>query len=240
MRLEAMLVDVGGTLVRDETWIPMAEYRRRIGARVADLYGGARPEWIDDLLQIQHTVEDAPEYVHRVADQVAAFLRERGYRASPEEVERLCRACALPLPEVVEVESDARTMLEETRRLGLRVAICSNTLWRNDEDSRRDWVEFGMGDLIDAYVTSNGTGYAKPHRRIFERALDLLDTAPERAVMLGDQLARDVAGAQAIGMRAVWKRPATHAGPVHPEPDAVVTGLSEVAPILHRWMREGS
>ena len=239
MQLDALLVDVGGTLVRDDTWMPVPEYRDRMAARVALLYGGGEPAWLRDLLRAGFRVEDAPDYEHRVADLVAAFLLERGHRASPEEVGRICRALALPLHEVVDVEPDARAALQDARNLGLRIAICSNTLWRNDEDSRRDWTELGMADLIDAFVTSNGTGRAKPHPRIFERALELIDARPDAAVMVGDQLERDVAGAAALGIRTVWKRPPPHDGRVDPKPDATITTLSELGDVLRRWMSAG-
>jgi HAD superfamily hydrolase (TIGR01509 family) len=234
-RLQALLVDVGGTLIRDDTWLPLADYRERMAERVAALYGGSEPSWIRDLLTRDFAVEDAPSYEHGVEDEVAAFLAERGYAPSRDEIARICRACALPLHEVVEVEPDARTALEDARRRGLRIAICSNTLWRNDDDSRRDWTELGMADLIDAYVTSNGTGFAKPHPRIFERALQLLDARPAAAAMVGDQLSRDIAGAKALGIRTIWKRPAGHTGQVEPEPDATITSLAELRPILRDW-----
>lgn len=234
MPLTALLVDVGGTLVRDDTWIPLADYHDRMARRIAALYGGTAPPWVPELLSHRFTGEDSP-HEQRVAEEVAAFLSERGHASSDDEVERICRACALPLHEVVEVEPDARRVLEEARNQGLRIAICSNTLWRNDSDSRRDWTEFGMADLFDAYVTSNGTGFAKPHRRIFERALELLGSSPESAAMVGDQLSRDIAGARALGIRTIWKRPAGHSGPVEPEPDATITSLSELAPILSEW-----
>lgn len=235
VRLTALLVDVGGTLVRDDTWIPLADYRERMAVRVAALYGDQEPAWVRDLVAREFAVEDALQYEHGIADEVSAFLAQRGYSASGDEVERICRACALPLHEVVEIEPDARVALEAARHRGLRIAICSNTLWRNDQDSRRDWTELGMADLFDAYVTSNGTGFAKPDPRIFERALHLLDAAPEEAAMVGDQLSRDIAGGKALGIRTIWKRPAAHRGPVEPQPDATITSLAELAPILRDW-----
>ena len=232
--LQALLVDVGGTLVRDDTWLPLADYRARMAQRIAALYDGTQPSWVRDLLTHEF-VEDSPQYEHGIADEVAAFLAERGYVVSVDEAERICRACALPLHELVEVEPDARTALEDARRRGLRIAICSNTLWRNDDDSRRDWTDFGMADLFDAYVTSNGTGFAKPHPRIFERALQLLDVRPDAAAMVGDQLSRDIAGARALGIRTIWKRPAGHNGPVEPQPDVTITSLAELGPVLRDW-----
>ena len=125
--------------------------------------------------------------------------------------------------------------MEAARGLGLRIAICSNTLWRNDDDARREWTDLGFGHLFDAYVTSNSTGYAKPHPRIFQRALELLDARPDEAAMLGDLLARDVAGARQLGMRTIWKRPAGHDGPVEPPPDASIRTLGELEPVLRSW-----
>jgi putative hydrolase of the HAD superfamily len=43
----------------------------------------------------------------------------------------------------------------------------------------------------------------KPHPTIFRAALELLETAPARAVMVGDSPADDVEGARAVGMHAV-------------------------------------
>lgn len=234
--LTALLVDVGGTLVRDETWLPRETYHRLLAGRLAGVYDGTEPEWAHDLLAHAYRVEDAPDYEHRLAEEVTAFLVGRGLRPSPEEVDRVARACAAPLSEVVELEPDARAAMEAARRLGLRMAICSNTLWRNDEDSRRDWTDMGFGHMFDAYVTSNGSGVAKPHRRIFERALGLLDSRPAETAMLGDQLARDVAGAAALGLRTIWKRPASHEGAVEPEPDATIGSLSELEAVLREWV----
>jgi hypothetical protein len=36
-------------------------------------------------------------------------------------------------------------------------------------------------------------------------------------------------------MRTLWKRPAWHDGPVDPEPDATITSLAELRPILQDW-----
>ena len=44
----------------------------------------------------------------------------------------------------------------------------------------------------------------KPHRRPFEVALARLGVAPSEALMIGDSYARDVVGAAALGIDAVW------------------------------------
>jgi putative hydrolase of the HAD superfamily len=44
----------------------------------------------------------------------------------------------------------------------------------------------------------------KPHPGIFSRALAELGVAASQAVMVGDILEMDIAGAQGVGMRAIW------------------------------------
>ena len=44
----------------------------------------------------------------------------------------------------------------------------------------------------------------KPHRPIFEIALERLGCRPPEAAMVGDSLATDVAGGRAAGMATVW------------------------------------
>jgi FMN phosphatase YigB (HAD superfamily) len=67
--------------------------------------------------------------------------------------------------------------------------------------------QHGLYDHFAAFAISGRLGYAKPDRRIFIHALDQLGIAPEqygRTLMLGNNLARDVKGANALGMVSVW------------------------------------
>ena len=232
--LRALLVDVGGTLVDDATWLPKDRYDALRLRRLAEAMGGRRP-WFDALVGNDFVESDATTYEQRTAEQVTDYLESQGAVATPAEVEAICRACAMPLHEVVELEEHAVASMRAAQALGLRLAICSNTLWRDDADSRRDWEAFGLGDVFDAHITSHSTGYAKPHAAIFERCLEALDVSPDEAAIVGDRPERDVAGARAVGMRAIWKRPLDFAGPPDPIPDEEISSLDELAAILERW-----
>jgi len=77
----------------------------------------------------------------------------------------------------------------------------------------------------------------KPSPDFFRLALDTAAVAPERAVMVGDDLAADVAGAQAVGMRGVLVRTGKGAEP-HPdagatEPDATIDSLAALPRLFH-------
>ena len=60
--------------------------------------------------------------------------------------------------------------------------------------------------LFDTILISEAEGVHKPDRRIFDRALERLNTDPARAVFVGDDPDVDVAGARAAGMHAIWRR----------------------------------
>jgi len=77
----------------------------------------------------------------------------------------------------------------------------------------------GIGSYFSAVVISGAVGLGKPDPAVFGRALELLDVAPENAVMVGDSWERDVAGALASGIRPVW---ISHGRPA-PSPDARVS-----------------
>jgi HAD superfamily hydrolase (TIGR01509 family) len=236
--LRALLVDVGGTLVNDATWIPQDRYRALRLRRLADALGAERP-WFADVVDHAFEMGSAPTFEQRTGAAVTEFLLARGHTPDESEVEAICRASAAPMRELVELEEHALEAMRASRALGLRMAICSNTWWRDDADSRRDWDDLGFGDLFDAHVTSHSTGYEKPHPAMFERCLDALGATPSEAAMLGDRPERDVAGARAVGMRAIWKRPVDFEGEPDPAPDATITCLADLPPILAGWISQG-
>jgi putative hydrolase of the HAD superfamily len=62
----------------------------------------------------------------------------------------------------------------------------------------------GLADRLDAVVVSGDLGRGKPDPAIFAHALRAVGAEPGAAVMVGDNLEKDVDGALATGLRAVW------------------------------------
>jgi putative hydrolase of the HAD superfamily len=86
-------------------------------------------------------------------------------------------------------------------------------------------------------VSSSEHGYLKPHPSIFNAALQLIGVEAKDAVMVGDSLGQDVAGALSVGMRAVLVRRGSGNQPFHGNADdfdgvAVIHSLQELLPIL--------
>jgi HAD superfamily hydrolase (TIGR01662 family) len=94
---------------------------------------------------------------------------------------------------------DVKTALRQLHEQGLRLGLISNTHRCLDSFQRH----FEIDTFIAGAVSSSDHGFMKPHPSIFEAALRDLGVAAREAVMVGDSLSHDVAGARQLGMQAV-------------------------------------
>jgi putative hydrolase of the HAD superfamily len=97
---------------------------------------------------------------------------------------------------------DALEGLHALREGGHAIVVASN--W---DCSLPDWLgPTGLLELVDGVVTSADAGAAKPDPAVFRRALQLAGVDGRGAVHVGDSLDNDVAGARALGIRAILVR----------------------------------
>jgi len=94
----------------------------------------------------------------------------------------------------------------------------------------------GLADLIDGIVSSHDAGWQKPHPAIYRRALDVAGIEPAEAFMVGDDPDADVRGAQAVGLRSVWRRTALHQLPPDVRPDATTDRLDQLPEAVRPWL----
>lgn len=68
-------------------------------------------------------------------------------------------------------------------------------------------TQHGIYDDFDAFAISDEIGTVKPDRRMFVYALNALDVPKAEwssCVMIGNNLARDIRGANALGLTSIW------------------------------------
>lgn len=68
-------------------------------------------------------------------------------------------------------------------------------------------TQHGLYDLFDAFAISDEVGVEKPDRRMFVHALGrlgIIEADYGRVVMVGNNLARDIKGANQLGLISVW------------------------------------
>lgn len=204
----------------DDTLYPMRRYSRSAFAAVASHLHrrcGLRPGRSLDILTRVLEADGRPGH----------------------EIDRLIDACGLPsswLPELVMVSRNHEPALRLSRgvrrvlvalRASWRIGILTNGL---PEVQARKIRALGLTPLVDAVVfaTEHGSGAGKPEPEPFAEISRRLGVGPARTVFVGDDEARDVAGALAVGMRTI--RVTTWSG----SRAAVTTSADVVAPSLIR------
>ena len=95
---------------------------------------------------------------------------------------------------------DARAAVDLVQAAGVRAGVLSNFSYLLP----LVLDEVGLGDCLDPIVFSAAVGAEKPDPRIFAAAAAAVDADLADCVLIGDDLANDVAGAQGCGMPVVW------------------------------------
>jgi putative hydrolase of the HAD superfamily len=134
------------------------------------------------------------------------------------------------------VYPEVRPVLEELRRRGLIIGVCSNWGW----DLEAALHATGVGALIDVAVTSARIGYRKPHGAMYESILGSLRVAAPEAIFVGDSWEPDVVGPIAAGMRSVHvdRAQGEKAGSLPPLVAGAIR-VSDLRDLLHTGILEG-
>jgi putative hydrolase of the HAD superfamily len=192
-----VLLDCMGTLLQLEH--PGPHLRAELSARGIDVSEDAAGVAMQAEIAyyVQHHLEGSDAAgLDRLRDACARVVaRELGVEAGAIGEVRGALLAALrftPYP-------DAVTALPDLRAAGLRVVVVSN--W--DCSLERTLAQAGLRELVYAVVSSAIAGVAKPGRALFTAALDAAGCAPHEAICVGDSPDRDVAGAEAAGVRAI-------------------------------------
>jgi HAD superfamily hydrolase (TIGR01549 family) len=163
------------------------DIRLGLGAAMAHAYAG-------DLRE-----PDPVALAQRVA-------KEKGLDLTMEQAEELWRTWNLPGAFFGRrLFDDAIETLDTLRARGYRVGCVTNRPFSGPAFFE-EVDSLGLTPHFDVMSVSADLGYMKPHPEIFQHALEGLGIEAAEAVMVGDSLRADVAGSQALGMTAVWRR----------------------------------
>ena len=127
-----------------------------------------------------------------------------------------------------EMYDDVAQVLQELSDKGYVLGVISNS--HRSLDSFKE--HFKLNELITTAVSSAEHGYMKPHRSIFETALERARVAPRESLMVGDSLKADLEGALAIGRRAVLLRRSGDLPRLVPAGVDVIRSLTELPALL--------
>jgi HAD superfamily hydrolase (TIGR01459 family) len=124
--------------------------------------------------------------------------------------------CTGPFDDEVETAEDYRAMMGEARNRNLTL-VCANP---DIVVERGDRLVICAGAIAELYREMGGEVifYGKPHRPIYERAMQLaterrgVATPLKRVLAIGDSVRTDLTGAQAFGIDCLFVMRGIHAG----------------------------
>jgi putative hydrolase of the HAD superfamily len=119
-------------------------------------------------------------------------------------MEALDQAYCLPILSALPVpNAGALDVLRLLSSHGFALGLVCNTGRTPGKMLRLILERLGLARYLGALSFSDEVGLRKPHPEIFRRTLTALGVAAAEAVHIGDDPATDVAGARAVGMRAI-------------------------------------
>lgn len=245
MAVAAVLFDFGHTLMdfgRTEEALrgAYAVIRDRLATWVEDR---APPE-IDEL--VERIAEEVDRMVERSyqerrleeLDIITLFddaFAGLGYKLPQDLLQQVAELDHDALVQSVRIEPETIETLEKLKADGLRIGLVSNVS-QLPHLLHRDLQNFGIAPLMDGVTFSSELGIRKPRPQIFLNALEQVGAKPGESVFVGDRLVDDIAGAHAVGMRAVLTRQYRREDPADDiRPDATIERITELPGILAAW-----
>jgi putative hydrolase of the HAD superfamily len=225
--VDAVIFDWGGTLTPWHTIDHIAQWQRIC----APHYPAAEAAHIAEAVNAaERDLWELAEREHRSATMSQVFERA-GITATEAFLASYLGAWD---PHTL-TDPDVPELLAYLGARDIRVGVLSNTMWPrswHEEVFRRD----GVLDLINGAVYSSEINWTKPHPEAFRAAMAAVGVSdPAACVFVGDRPYDDVYGAKRAGMRAVLIPNSDVPAFAGAEPDAVITRLADLAPLIDAW-----
>lgn len=125
----------------------------------------------------------------------------------------------------VKIDEHASAVLKNLHfkyRLGVisnfAIPECVHTILKNN----------GLDGFLDLVIISGAVNKRKPSPKIFEDALKFLNISAAEAAFVGDTMDADVAGAKAVGMKAIYLKRRIEKEIVDVCPDLVIGSLADL------------
>lgn len=234
MVLKAAFFDVGDTLL--EHWAPREKLHELLREVLRREFG--EREWHENFIggDVRPSAPTEDALRQETLRWYAEWFRNAQIGIDDVDLERLRVVMSVPLDLISTPVPGAFAAVRWCKANGLRVVLVTNTLSRGDDEVWEDWRRLGLADAIDGVTSSHTIGWQKPHRAIYDRALEIAGARPEEAFMVGDRLDADILGAKLVGMRAIWRRTEQEQPKVDVTPDAIIDDLTELPAVVAPWL----
>ncbi|PJF44968.1 MAG: hypothetical protein CUN55_01315 [Phototrophicales bacterium] len=215
--LKAVIFDMDDTLLnwneRTENWSAYHRIHLKYVADYINTFFSAHQLDFEAFFQVsndlihqtwQHALQtlEAPHLGHILQQALDMLCIEKHPQITPDTLIDAYQWRGVPgvkaFPESVEV-------LNTLKSHGLKIGLVTNAF----QPMRIRTYELEVNGLLpffDSMISAADVGVLKPHKRIFEQALEELNIEANEAVFVGDSLEADIVGAQNVGMFAILRR----------------------------------
>jgi putative hydrolase of the HAD superfamily len=237
MAIRALFFDLDDTLLETHTAHQTAI--RLCCERVASQHPEWTPEALREAFHVAHRDVEARmeagelEFVSQIPFRIRTWDKTlRSCGLTPDLAEELASQYIAERRSRYRLFDDVSDALDALAR-EYRLVLITNGI----SDLQREKCEVvQLSRWFEHILVSGEVQSWKPHPEIFRRALSLAEVSNSEALMVGDNLERDVAGAAAVGIGTVWIRRYEHQQPIEGiTPDLIVADLPELAQRLTDW-----
>jgi len=205
--IKAVLLDLDDTILADDpasivSWQKVcSEYAPRIGGiSPDDLYQAIRRAsqeyWSDpenhrrgrlNLPQTRRQVVALAFSIHNWGTSAMAYQMAEDFTAEKDRR--------------IDFYPGALETLRTLKNQGYPLALLTNG---SSEMQRSKIDRFGLESFFNCILIEGEFGVGKPDKRVFLAALECLKVSSFEACMVGDDLSRDIQGAQGVGICSIW------------------------------------
>ena len=127
----------------------------------------------------------------------------------------------------LDINATAEDTLLQLVKKRVKLALLTNGAGESQQEKIK---RFGFSRYFPIRLIEGELGFGKPDQRVFETAMKKLETTPGQTWMVGDDLQRDIAGAQKMGIYSIWCDYGRNGLPESSKvkPDKIINNIAEL------------
>jgi putative hydrolase of the HAD superfamily len=194
MKYEALIFDLGGTLVPNVPWSVFRDQAKQMAAALSVPEEDYVERWFAQSSGLGlGEFESYQHFIRHVCGQMGISVTEN----------RIEAAAGIPFDNIRRMvtthREDAVEVLAHLKRSGYKLGLVSDC----GPDVPEIWEETPFAPFFDVTVFSCFAGMNKADPRIFNIAVEQLAVEPENCIYVADGMRQELANASGLGMRAV-------------------------------------
>lgn len=194
---KALLIDLDGTILQADTEEFVKQYMKSLAFYIKDYY---HPEkFIKDIWESTEEMINNLDSNYTNKDIFSKHFLEKAGVSHSEVWPLFDRFYLEHFPKLkgtVKLTSISKDIIDIAKRQGRKVVIATNPLFPKEAIVERlRWLELeeSLFDLITSYEDSH---FCKPHNQYYQEILEKIDTRPEEAIMIGNDMQEDMVASE--------------------------------------------